>query len=490
MMSWQTSMSQVAPAVHELRPAPDPVDVFAALCELPHCIFLDSAMSHPQLGRYSYVAADPFAWLQVDTGGTDPLGQLAAALSELNSVPIADLPAFQGGAAGLFAYELGGTLETLPAARCNDLPVPLLAFGFYDVVVAFDHLMGRAWIISQGWPPGSGARRQRRADQRLANLRRRLAAHRPGAAAIGFSSGASASSDVSASKFDQAAALGGPRFDVPGRPGLSSNFTAQGFCRAVERAVELIHAGEIFQVNLAQRLMYPASHAAPRLYLDLRRANPAPFAAYFDLGDCQIVSASPERFLRVEQGHVETRPIKGTRPRRHGDEADLFAGDDLRESEKDRAENVMIVDLMRNDLSRVCHPDSVAVTQLCQLEAYQYVLHLVSAVTGRLAEGQGAVELLRAAFPAGSISGAPKIRAMQIIAEMEPHARGAYCGSMGYVGSDGAMDLSVLIRTITMSQGWWQFPVGGGIVAQSDPQREYDETWHKAEGLLRAVSAR
>jgi para-aminobenzoate synthetase component 1 len=221
--------------------------------------------------------------------------------------------------------------------------------------------------------------------------------------------------------------------------------------------------------------------------LRLRRRNPATFAGYFDVGDFQIVSASPERFLRVRDGQVEARPIKGTRQRTDMPEADLFAGDDLQHSEKDQAENVMIVDLLRNDISRVCRPESVTVTQLCQLETYRYVQHLVSAVRGRLAPGRGPLDLVRAAFPGGSITGAPKVRAMEIIAELEPTARGPYCGSLGYLGFDGSLDLSILIRTITAGRGWWQLPVGGGIVAQSVPEREYEETWHKAAGLIRAL---
>jgi para-aminobenzoate synthetase component 1 len=184
---------------------------------------------------------------------------------------------------------------------------------------------------------------------------------------------------------------------------------------------------------------------------------------------------------------VETRPIKGTRQRCGNPEADVFAAGDLRENEKDRAENVMIVDLLRNDLSRVCRPDSVRVTDLCRLEVYQYVQHLVSVVVGELAPGRSALDLLRAAFPGGSVTGAPKVRAMEIIQELEPNARGAYCGSLGYLGFDGTMDLSILIRTITAGRGWWQMPVGGGIVAQSIPDREYEETWHKAIGMLRAL---
>ncbi|HEX4143168.1 MAG TPA: anthranilate synthase component I family protein, partial [Pirellulales bacterium] len=224
------------------------------------------------------------------------------------------------------------------------------------------------------------------------------------------------------------------------------------------------------------------------LYLRLRQRNAATFAGYFDLGRFQIASASPERFLCVRTGRVEARPIKGTRQRTRWPEADLFAGDELLSSEKDRAENVMIVDLLRNDLSRVCLPESVQVVDLCRLETYEFVQHLVSSIRGVLASGRGPLDLLRAAFPGGSITGAPKIRAMEIIAELEPTARGAYCGSLAYLGSDGAFDSNILIRTITAGRGWWQAPVGGGIVAQSDPAGEYQETWHKAEGLLRALT--
>jgi para-aminobenzoate synthetase component 1 len=263
-----------------------------------------------------------------------------------------------------------------------------------------------------------------------------------------------------------------PQFPVAGPSGLTSNFSSADYLEAVERAIEYIRAGDIFQVNLAQRLLYPAQDGSVELYLRLRRRNPATFAGYFDGGNFQIASASPERFLKVSDGRVEARPIKGTRPRTARPEADLFAGDDLQLSEKDRAENVMIVDLLRNDLARVCVPHSVRVTQLCRLEIYEYVQHLVSAVCGTLADGRTSLDLLRAAFPGGSITGAPKVRAMEIIAELEPTARGPYCGALGYLGFDGAMDTSILIRTITAGRGWWQAPVGGGIVAQSVPQRE------------------
>ena len=241
-------------------------------------------------------------------------------------------------------------------------------------------------------------------------------------------------------------------------------------------------------MNLSQRLLHAAVDSSIELYCRLRERNPAPFAGYLDGGDWQIASASPERFIRVENGQVETRPIKGTRGRSPYPVADMFTGDVLRASEKDRAENVMIVDLLRNDLSRTCRPESVRVSQLCGLETYEYVQHLVSVVEGSLRPECTPLDVLRTSFPGGSVTGAPKIRAMEIIAELEPTVRGPYCGSLGYIGVGGQMDTSILIRTITAARGWWQLPVGGGIVAQSDPQNEYEETWHKAAGMLRAIN--
>jgi para-aminobenzoate synthetase component 1 len=234
-------------------------------------------------------------------------------------------------------------------------------------------------------------------------------------------------------------------------------------------------------------MLYPAVFSPFDLYERLRERNAAPFAGLFDVGDAVVASASPERFLRVEAGAVETRPIKGTRPRGTSADEDGARAAELLHSAKDRAENVMIVDLMRNDLGRVCQYGSVRVPAVCRLESYRYVHHLVSEVRGRLRDGLGPVDLLRAAFPGGSVTGAPKVRAMEIIAELEPSARGPYCGALGYIGFDGTMDTNILIRTFTMSRGWVQFPVGGGIVADSDPQGEYEETLHKAEGLLRAL---
>ncbi len=465
------------PALPLVEPLPadlSAVEAFQRLAGLPHVIFFDSAAFDSRLGRYSFVAADPFQWIERNADEGDSLVEVQALCAQFASATLPELPPFQGGVAGLLGYELGRTLEQVPKARYDDLPTPALAVGAYDVVLAFDHAQNRGWIISQGFPELDPAARHERAASRLVQFRHWLSTP---PAACGLA--------TVEPKVQFAADLA-PQFDV-GHPGVTSNFSADDYRRMVGRGVEYIYAGDVFQVNLAQRLLCPAAAPSIDLYLRLRDRNPAPYAGYLDLGPTQICSASPECFLTVRDRCVETRPIKGTRGRSLRPEADLFAGDDLTQSEKDRAENVMIVDLMRNDLSRVCQPDSVHVAQLCRLETYAFVQHLVSVVRGELKPECTTIDLLRASFPGGSITGAPKVRAMEIIAELEPTARGAYCGSLAWLGFDGQMDASILIRTITATRGWWQLPVGGGIVAQSDPDDEYRETWHKARGLLKAI---
>jgi len=469
------------PLVEEIRPLCGEEELFLRLAGRRHCLFLDSAMKGPTLGRYSFLAADPFEYLEFTADqaaqGADGLGLLAQKMAAYRADAVPGLPPFQGGAAGLLSYDLGRQLETLPRPRIDEFRAPLLAVGFYDVVIALDHSEGRGWIISQGFPAIEPAARLDRAASRLKEVRSWLSGPVPDSPR---SSSRSTLPPVTADELS-------PQHAAGGIEGLSSNFPRQGYLHAVRRAIDYVYAGDVFQVNLAQRLLYPACDDSAGLYLRLRRRNPAPFAGYFDLGGFQIASASPERFFTVRDGSVEARPIKGTRPRTLKPEADRSAAEALQSSEKDRAENVMIVDLLRNDLSKVCRPESVCVSRLCGLEVYAYVQHLVSVIRGRLRDECGAVDLVKAAFPGGSVTGAPKIRAMEIIAELEPTARGPYCGSLGYLGFDGTMDLSILIRTITAGRGWWQFPVGGGIVAQSDPQQEYQETWDKAEGLLRAL---
>jgi para-aminobenzoate synthetase component 1 len=475
------------PWIERLDPAMDAVDAFRRLAGLPHVVFFDSAMRHPTLGRYSFVAADPIEWFEAPADGSDALKDFGLRISEcglavgagkqLINAPEGDLGRvpFLGGWAGMFGYELGRSLERIPAAAIDEFQLPALAVGLYDVVVAFDHQRNAGWLISQGIPERDSSARRERAAARAARFRKLLTADRASPRPHPHTQRLPADSLA-------------PQFSVSAAPGVTSNFSPDGYCRAIRRAIDYIRAGDIFQVNLSQRLLCAAKDSSLDFYDRLRARNPAPFAGFLDGGDWQIASASPERFLRIDGPAVETRPIKGTRGRTRRPEADLFSGDELRASAKDRAENVMIVDLLRNDLSRTCRSESVRVSQLCGLETYEYVQHLVSVVEGTLRDDCTPLDALRASFPGGSVTGAPKIRAMQIIAELEPTVRGAYCGSLGYIGLDGRTDTSILIRTATAAQGWWQFPVGGAIVANSDHREEYEETWHKAAGLLRALS--
>lgn len=460
------------PLVETLPRDITPFQAFERLSTLPHVVFFDSALQTGKLGRYSFVAADPFEWLEAEGGVTDPFGLMEKRLASFSAVNHPDLPPFQGGIAGLFAYDLNACLERLPSPRIVDFPIPSYAVGLYDVVLAFDHRSSEGWIISQGFPEHAADARRQRAYRRLAFFKEQL-------------SNRSAPRCSNNSLRLDAENLA-PQFPT-GLNEVTSSMSSADYQRMIKQAVEYIRDGDVFQVNLAQRLLCPARCNSVDLYRKLRERNPAPYASFFDLGDWQICSSSPECFLQVRDRQVETRPIKGTRGRSSSPEADLFVGDELQLSEKDRAENVMIVDLMRNDISRVCKADSVHVAELCGIETYAHVKHLVSSVKGKLRENMTNIDLLKACFPGGSITGAPKIRAMEIIAELEPAARGAYCGTLAYLGFDGQMDSSILIRTITAGKGWWQLPVGGGIVAQSDPLDEYRETWHKARGLLHAL---
>jgi para-aminobenzoate synthetase component I len=478
------------PLVEELSSSLDPWDVCRRLAHLPHLLFLDSATADDPHGRYSFVTADPFAWLQSRDGhvsysgptegkaATNPFRALEYGVRQWTCTTVAGLPPFQGGIAGLFGYDLCQHLERLPRPALDEFQVPDLAVGFYDWVIAFDQVQRRCWLISSGLPRTGSARKQW-AVVRLRSVLGWLKA----------SAEVSRKPLVSNLATEKALTVALCKVAVPKLWDVYSNFSPAEYKNTIRRALDYIHAGDCFQVNLAQRLLHRATLAPLELYARLRERNAAPFAGYFDLGDFVVASASPERFLRVENGEVETRPIKGTRPRGATPEEDRRQSDELLNSSKDRAENVMIIDLMRNDLGRVCAYGSVRVQQVCGLESYRTVHHLVSEVRGRLRPGLGPVDLLRAAFPGGSVTGAPKVRAMEIIAELEPTARGPYCGSLGYIGFDGTMDTNLLIRTFTIGKGWIQFPVGGGIVADSDPASEYAETLHKAEGLLRALRA-
>ncbi len=365
----------------------------------------------------------------------------------------------------------------------GDLPVPIFGLGEYPWCISFDHADNRAWLISRGRTGLRGREVKALLKKRLP-FSREAKSSEPSTVGIRQNSTRHAHEHRNALRSEDSASRLN-RYSIA--PNVFSNFTQDEYLAAVRRVIEYIHAGDVFQVNLSQRLLAPLTEHPLDLYGRLREVCPSPYGCYFDMGDFQVLSASPEQFLKVSDGEVITRPIKGTRPRGKTPDEDAAQLRDLTTNPKDRAENVMIVDLLRNDLGRVCEYGSVRVPKVCEVETYNYVHHLVSEVRGKLRAGLTPFDLLKASFPGGSVTGAPKVRAMEIIAELEPTARGPYCGSLGYIGFDGSMDTNILIRTFTAGRGWVQFPVGGGIVADSDPAREYEETLHKAAGMLRAL---
>ncbi len=447
----------------------EPIEAAARLAALPGLAVLDSARYHDTLGRFSYVCADPFGRFVVDAAGTPrwngrvltqaPLDALRACLRRYSLAPVAGLPPFQGGAIGSVGYEFGWGLEDRqpPSPRVTDD----LDLALHDVVLAFDHRDERCWLIASGHPAAEGAPRRARAAERL-------------------------------DAFEALLRCPAPQAELPTIIDWRPAAGRDAHRAAVEQVRELILAGDIYQANVAQRFVATMPHGvAPwDLYRHLRAANPAPFAAYLDLGERKILSSSPELFLRCDGRRVETRPIKGTARREDDVAADRAAAAALAASEKNRAENVMIVDLLRNDLSRVCEADSIAVPTLCAVESYAGLHHLVSAVTGTLRPGADAIDLLAASFPGGSITGAPKLRAMEIIAAIEGRSRGEYCGAIGWIGFDGAMALNIAIRTVVAEGRTLDLAVGGGITLMSDPDEEYEETLVKAERVFAAFAER
>lgn len=452
-------------------PYQDPYLIFSSMEADTGSLFLDSAQQRESCGRYSFIAVDPFQILTSKKGKIhingrsfdgDPFDVLRKELAAFTQESLVGLPPFQGGVAGYFGYEAAQHLEQLPLAGKDELEFPDLILGFYDLVLAFDLLEKRFWIFSSGFPEQAEAERYRRAEARLRQMSQQLV--RLGGAPSRF-------------------------FDRELHVEVQASFSPQAYQAQVQRVIDYILDGDIFEANLSLRFLaaLPQNLKPFELYSRLRALNPAPFAAYLHFDDTVIASASPERFIKLVSGWVETRPIKGTRPRGLNPQEDEKLAQELVASEKDQAENVMIVDLLRNDLSRVCEPYSVQVPQLCSLETYPSVHHLVSVITGKLAPGQQALDLLRATFPGGSITGAPKLRAMEIIAELEPAQRGPYCGSVVYLGFDGNMDSSIIIRSFCIRKEKVSFQAGGAVVADSDPQKEQEEVLTKARALFQAL---
>ncbi len=471
----------IPPVVIPLTAEMHPRFVTHRLASLDGLCVLESAVQHAHLGRYSYVMADP--WQSGDEYNvqalTDPLSPIAEVMKNLPFERQPELPPFQGGFTGVLSYEAGRAFDRMPSARHRDFLIPDFSKSFYDVVFAWDHIENRGWLISQGWPEIEPAARAKRATARARQLMNLLEQK-----VTDLNPQIPQEADTSRRSLES---LSAPSFALAGRDNIWSNFRREDYLQAVERVIEYIRAGDIFQANLTQRLLTPQTIPSLQIWERLRQHNPSPFMAFWQRPAWSLLSASPERFLKIEKQSVETRPIKGTR-RRQGAEADLFLRDELRESRKDVAENVMIVDLLRNDLSRVCRAGSVNVPALCEVETYRTVQHLVSVVTGELSEPFNSWDALRACFPGGSITGAPKVRATEIIAELEPTTRGPYTGTLFYMTPDLWCDSSILIRTFIASEGWLQLGVGGGIVVNSNPVQEFEETLTKASGMLTALT--
>jgi para-aminobenzoate synthetase component 1 len=467
---------KAVPLIQSLPTTLKPVEVCEILRNDPFCFFLDSGIDCCRLGRYSFLGSDPFLIFksygernEIRRGNSiellkgNPFDILKTLFSKYRLITPPDLPPFMGGGVGYFAYDLKHFVEKLPSHSKDDIDIPLCCLAFYDAVIIFDHLKGKVWISSTGLPEEGEHLKQVRAKTRLEELYQKLSTAKKPATPSRFASN---------------------KQDVVE---LKSNFTRDDYIQAVLKAKEYIAAGDIYQVNLSQRFTARVSTPPFELYKTLRNLNPAPFAAYLKCGEATIISSSPERFLRISGRSVETRPIKGTRPRGKNKAEDERLKHELMESIKDRAELIMIVDLERNDLGRVCKYGTVRVPEKITLETYATVFHLVSTVTGELKEGKDHIDCIKACFPGGSITGAPKIRSMEIIDELEPTRRKIYTGSIGYLGFNQQTDLNIVIRTMLYCDGTVHFQVGGGIVADSDPALEYEETLHKGKSLIETI---
>ncbi|RME78496.1 MAG: anthranilate synthase component I [Chloroflexi bacterium] len=460
-----------------------PVSIYLKLQDEGPCFLLESVSGGEQVARYSFVgvrprgvvtATDNEVYITAEghgraiplTDGQDPLDVLKAQMSRYRPVRQPDLPRFVGGAVGYLSYDAIRRFERIPDSNPDDLRLPEMAFMLAHTLVVFDHARQRLQVIANAdLTRGDVRSAYRRAVARIDEVVARLNAPLP---------------EI-------------PPPDEPPANGLESNFTQEEYKELVNKAKEYIAAGDIFQVVLSQRLSRRTSAHPFGIYRALRMHNPSPYMVFMrfpgGLGQppLHIIAASPEMHVRLEEGMAELRPIAGTRWRGQTVEEDMALAEELLADEKERAEHIMLVDLGRNDLGRVCEYGTVRVEELMVVERYSHVMHIVSDIRGRLKPEHDAFDLLRATFPAGTVSGAPKVRAMEIIDELENTRRGLYAGIIGYIGYDGTMDSCIAIRTVVMKGDRVHIQAGGGIVADSDPQREYEESWNKARALAEAV---
>jgi len=482
-----SATATISPEIRALPAEWTPLRVLGAVEASPHMIFLESGGDSVDESEWTILGFDPVWRVELRDRALwgiegehaerlpgSPLEALAGCWPErvLVEPRLAPRLPFCSGLAGYLSYDLKDWIERFPHRAVRDLPLPDLSLGFYDVVWTWRRSTGEGWMVSTGLGQGSSAERSSRARARLQEQWRAVE-----------SRVTSAPDPVPASMIAHHAPS-----DV--HPRVTSNFTRADYMRMVEHALGHIAAGDIYQVNLAQRFRVEPSPSHAALYRALRAAAPAPFLASISLPGGGIASSSPERFFRIRGDRIDTWPIKGTRPRGATATEDERLRSELLASAKDRAENVMIVDLERNDLGRVCEIGSVHVPALCDVASHSNVHHLVSRVEGRLREDIHPVDVLRALFPGGSITGAPKIRAVEIIDELEPVRRGVYTGAIGYWDVSGDCDWNIAIRTVVADGGVAYFHAGGGIVADSTPEGEYEETLVKASGMLRALGVR
>ncbi len=454
---------------HQLTYHHDSARLFARIAHQPWAVFLDSGQPGSQYGRYDILVADPFitfvsseSQTEVSERGhtyvsaVDPFELLKQAMQPY--VAAQDNLPFTGGAVGYFGYDLARRLEKMPSIAFNSDAIPPMQVGIYDWAVVVDHRNKTCSLVSNGFD----AKTRENWDALCALF------------------------DVPIN--DAKADL--EHFSITSP--VKTNMDKSAYAHAFNAIQNYIHEGDCYQVNLAQRFSADAAGDGWLAYQKLREISPAPFMAYMNFDRMQVLSGSPERFLQVVNGYVETRPIKGTRPRADDAVLDAEYAADLQSSLKDRAENLMIVDLLRNDIGKSCETGSVKADKLFQLQSFANVHHLVSIVSGKLQVEKTAIDLLRGCFPGGSITGAPKLRAMEIIEELEPHRRGVYCGAIGYIGFDGNMDSNIAIRTAVYmdnenNKGEISFYAGGGIVADSDLEKEYSETLDKASSMLKVM---
>jgi len=455
----------------------NPFTAYLKLKEGKYSFLLESGRIDGKLGCYSFIGSKPLVSVRSKGFITQlfyqdgreeiiegqPLEVLKKVMQSYPGVKNSALPLFQGGAVGYLSYDMGRFFEELPECSDDDLAIPELYFMIVDTVLIFDVRQGKMQIVANVKVEDDAEKAYAQAVAKIAEVEKKL---------------------VKDLTWDSFLLSDNPFLaDIK----IESNFSKEAFEKGVEKIVEYIKAGDVFQVNFSQRLGTPINFDPLRIYEVMRQVNPSPFGGFLDYGEMQIVSCSPERLIRLEDGQATTRPIAGTRPRGKTEEEDLALEDELINNIKERAEHIMLVDLERNDLGRACKYGTVHVDELMIIERYSHVMHIVSNVVGELKEGKDCYNLTRACFPGGTITGAPKIRCMEIIEELENVRRGPYTGSFGYYNFAGDMDLNIIIRTIVVKDNYAYAQAGAGIVYDSVPEREYYETLYKAEAMLKSI---